>query len=61
MHDQSHNVHQTPGQTPGTVLYQIHVASRVQKNSFLQLAIQASRSQHLLAQTSFQLAPKPFD
>ena len=33
---------------------------RVQRKSFLQLAIRASWSQHLLAQTSFQLAPKAF-
>ena len=33
---------------------------RVQRKSFLQLAIQASWSYHLLAQTSFQLAPKTF-
>ena len=34
--------------------------NRVQRKSFLQLAIRASWSQHLLAQTSFQLAPKTF-
>ena len=34
--------------------------SRVQRKSFLQLAIRASWSWHLLAQTSFQLAPKTF-
>ena len=33
---------------------------RVQRKSFLQLAIRASWSKHLLAQTSFQLAPKAF-
>ena len=33
---------------------------RVQRKSFLQLAIRASWSYHLLAQTSFQLAPKTF-
>ena len=33
---------------------------RVQRKSFLQLAIRASWSWHLLAQTSFQLAPKTF-
>ena len=31
---------------------------RVQRKSFLQLAIRAGWSRHLLAQTSFQLAPK---
>ena len=34
--------------------------NRVQRKSFLQLAIRASWSQHLLAQTSLQLAPKTF-
>ena len=34
--------------------------TRVQRKSFLQLAIRASWSYHLLAQTSFQLAPKAF-
>ena len=33
---------------------------RVQRKSFLQLAIRASWSKHLLAQTSFQLAPTTF-
>ena len=33
---------------------------RVLRKSFLQLAIWASWSRHLLAQTSFQLAPKTF-
>ena len=33
---------------------------RVQRKSFLQLAIRASWSLQLLAQTSFQLAPKTF-
>ena len=33
---------------------------RVQRKSFLQLAIRASWSRHLLAQMSFQLAPKTF-
>ena len=33
---------------------------RIQRKSFLQLAIRASWSQHSLAQTSFQLAPKTF-
>ena len=33
---------------------------RVQRKSFLQLAIRASCSWHLIAQMSFQLAPKPF-
>ena len=32
----------------------------MQRKSFLQLAIRASWSQHLLAQTSFQLAPEAF-
>ena len=32
----------------------------MQRKSFLQLAIRASWSKHLLAQTSFQLAPKAF-
>ena len=34
--------------------------NRVQRKSFLQLAIQASWSEHLLTQKSFQLAPKTF-
>ena len=34
---------------------------RVQRKSFLQLAIQASWSWHILTQTSFQLAQKFFD
>ena len=34
--------------------------TRVQRKSFLQLASRASWSEHLLAQTSFQLAPKTF-
>ena len=34
--------------------------SRVQRKSFLQVAIRASWSLHLLAQTSFELAPKAF-
>ena len=33
---------------------------RMQRKSFLQLAIRASWSKHLLAQTSFQLVPKAF-
>ena len=36
------------------------VLFRVQRKSFLQLAIRASWSKHLLAQTSFKLAPKIF-
>ena len=34
---------------------------RVQRKSFLKLAIQASWSWHVLPQTSFQLAPKTFE
>ena len=37
-----------------------YMRNRVQRKSFLQLAIRASWSQHLLAQMSFQLAPKAF-
>ena len=40
--------------------YQYALMIRVQRKSFLQLAIQARWSQHLLVQTSFQLAPKTF-
>ena len=38
----------------------IYCMGRVQRKSFLQLAIRASWSWHLLSQTSFQLAPKTF-
>ena len=41
---------------PGNLI----VGHRVQRKSFLQLAIWASWSQHLLAQALFQLAPKAF-
>ena len=41
-------------------LFKWIVKCRVQRKSFLQLAIRASWSSHLLAQTLFQLAPKIF-
>ena len=41
-------------------VFSLHYHGRVQRKSFLQLAIWASWSQHLLAQTSFQLAPEAF-
>ena len=41
-------------------IFNSHSSSRVHRKLFLQLAIRASWSLHLLAQTSFQLAPEAF-
>ena len=52
------NIFHSLSQVYGIIYWYIH--SRVQRKSFLQLAIWASWSQHSLAQTSFQLTPKTF-
>ena len=42
------------------IVINMDITGRVERKSVLQTAICASRSWHVLAHKSFQLAPKPF-